>query len=75
MQELTQLNEHKKPVHIIVRMGSVTHSLEVNTYGDLGVLFSAIQQATGLTRDQVIPESFSVTVKRIVNGNYYGGVK
>lgn len=58
-------NEQKHPVIINVKIGAVMHSNEVNTYGNIQVLFSAIQQASGLGRDDPIPLNMKIEVKRV----------
>ena len=69
-----QLNNNR-PVNIIVTIGDVTHETIVFTHGDMDKLFSAIREATGLSRDHVIPNDLYISVHRLETGTYSGGMQ
>ena len=67
--------KHNRPVNIIVTIGDVTHETIVFTHGDMDKLFSAIREATGLSRDHVIPNDLYISVHRLETGTYSGGMQ
>ena len=67
--------KHNRPVSIIVTIGEVTHQTVASTNGNIDDLFAAIRAATGLGRDHVIPTDLFISVHRLEQGTYYGGVQ
>lgn len=68
-------HDQAQPVSIIITLNDVTHQTMVNTYGDMQVLFAAIQKATGIDRYAPIPKDLFISVKRLPAASYYGGVQ